>query len=461
MADSCCSSYTRSRLLHAAAARAGDGLPAVERGMPVPAGTGLSRRSLLLRGGALTLSVYGASHMRLGALADGVAEAAALPGDGRVLVSIFAPGGWDSLTLLAPVGDPAYPALRPALGLPGDQGTPLAQDPRLHFHPAARGLAALHGEGKVSVLPAVGYDHPDQSHFTSRHYWEVGATDASLRAGWLGRYLDVAGAPANPLQGLSLNDSLAPALAPRRVPVATLESPAAYTFDTPGVEHPVAGPMLDAIGGLGGVATPVNEPHLGSARGVSAAAGRLRGQMRGLISKDGKPDYRSPVPYPKGDLAQRLAAVAAMIAAGLPLRVVAVEAHDGDFDTHADQAAHFAPRVQAVGDAVLAFQRDLEARGLADRVLTHMWSEFGRRPQENGSGTDHGAAGAGFVIGTRTTGGLVGEFPGLGVLDDRDNLRMTSDFRGVYCALLEQWLGQDAAPVIPGAGGFARPKLVR
>ena len=198
------------------------------------------------------------------------------------------------------------------------------------------------------------------------------------------------------------------------MPVATLESPAAYTFDTPGVESPVATPMLDAIGGLGAVATPVNEPFLGSARGVSAAAGHLRGQLRGLVSKDGEPDYRSPVPYPKGDLAERLAAVAAMIAAGLPLRVVAVEAHDGDFDTHADQAAHFAPRIQAVGDAVLAFQRDLEARGLADRVLTQLWSEFGRRPKENGSGTDHGAAGAGFVIGTRTTGGLVGEFPGLG-----------------------------------------------
>ena len=104
-------------------------------------------------------------------------------------------------------------------------------------------------------------------------------------------------------------------------------------------------------------------------------------------------------------------------------------------------------------DSLLAFQRDLEARGLADRVLVHVWSEFGRRAQENGSsGTDHGAAGVGFVIGSRAKGTMIGEFPGLKTgLDDDGNVQATSDFRGVYAALLEQWLGVDAASVIPDA----------
>ena len=457
----CCPSFTRSRLLHRAAARAGDGLPAIERGMPVPAGTGLSRRQLLLRSSGLALAVYGAGHLPLRGLEEGVAGAAATPAaPGRILVSIFAPGGWDSLTLLAPVGDPAYARLRPTLGLSPGQGIPVAEDGRLHLHPAAAGLATLHAEGKVSILPAIGYDHPDQSHFTSRHFWEVGATEATLRTGWLGRYLDVAGTPDNPLQGLSLNDSLFPALAPDRVPVATLDSPSAYRFDTPGVQEPLATPMLRAIGELGGVRTPASEPFLSVARGVSTASGRLRQQMATLATGGGA-HARAPVPYPTGDLGTRLRTVASMIAAGLPLRVVTVQDNDGDFDTHANQAATFAPRLQSISDAILAFQRDLEARGLADRVLVHVWSEFGRRPQENGSGTDHGAAGAGFVIGTRSVGGLVGEFPGLSALDDRQNLRMTTDFRGVYCALLEQWLGQDAGPVIPGAASFARPRLVK
>ena len=111
---------------------------------------------------------------------------------------------------------------------------------------------------------------------------------------------------------------------------------------------------------------------------------------------------------------------------------------------------------------MLAFQRDLEARGLADRVLIEMWSEFGRRPEENGSlGTDHGAAGCAFVIGSKAQGEMVGEFPGLSKLDSYGNLRVTSDFRAMYCSLLEQWLGHDAGPIIPGASGFTQPTLVK
>jgi uncharacterized protein (DUF1501 family) len=113
-------------------------------------------------------------------------------------------------------------------------------------------------------------------------------------------------------------------------------------------------------------------------------------------------------------------------------------------------------------DSLLSFQRDLEARGVADRVLTLVWSEFGRRAQENGSnGTDHGAAGTGFLIGTRASGRMIGEFAGLKNLDEEGNLRATSDFRGLYSSLLEQWLQFDAAAVIPNAGRFARPKLVK
>jgi uncharacterized protein (DUF1501 family) len=91
-----------------------------------------------------------------------------------------------------------------------------------------------------------------------------------------------------------------------------------------------------------------------------------------------------------------------------------------------------------------------------------MWSEFGRRPEENGSlGTDHGAAGCAFVIGSKAKGQMVGEFPGLSSLDADDNLKATSDFRAMYCSLLEQWLSYDAEAIIPGAAGFARPVLVK
>jgi uncharacterized protein (DUF1501 family) len=157
-----------------------------------------------------------------------------------------------------------------------------------------------------------------------------------------------------------------------------------------------------------------------------------------------------------------LQGLAAMISAGLPLRCVALEA-TGSYDTHASQSSTLAPALAATATSLLAFQRDLEARGVADRVLTLVWSEFGRRAQENGSGgTDHGAAGTGFLIGSRAAGKQVGEFPGLTTgLDANGNLRATSDFRGVYASLLEQWFGFDASRVIPGAAKFTRPQLVR
>ena len=96
-------------------------------------------------------------------------------------------------------------------------------------------------------------------------------------------------------------------------------------------------------------------------------------------------------------------------------------------------------------------------------MLVHVWSEFGRRAQENGSaGTDHGAAGIGFLIGTRVKGQLIGEFPGVtGGLDEQGNLQPTADFRQVYAALLEQWLQVDANAIIPGAAAFPRPALLK
>jgi uncharacterized protein (DUF1501 family) len=359
--------------------------------------------------------------------------------------------------MLYPEGDPLYRKLRPQLAVSG--GTAFAEDNRLSWHPALAPLAQLHGEGKVSVLPAIGYDHPDQSHFTSRHFWEVGATDSSLLTGWLGRYLDAAGTIDNPLQGLSLTGQLQPTLATAKVPVAAIEGPDQYAFWVPGVWGDVETRMLDAIGTLGGVAS--SDPAFRSVANVTKQADRLRRQLDPF---NGNGAITPPVAYPKSDdsFPKQLQGLAAMIAAGLPLRCVALEA-TGEYDTHASQATALAPALTTTAASLYSFQRDLEARGVADRVLTLVWSEFGRRAKENGSGgTDHGAAGTAFLVGSRAAGLQVGEFPGLASgLDQDGNVKATSDFRAVYAALLEQWLGFDAARIIPGAAKLTRPALVK
>jgi uncharacterized protein (DUF1501 family) len=218
--------------------------------------------------------------------------------------------------------------------------------------------------------------------------------------------------------------------------------------------------MLETFG-LFGAQPP--DPGLRTAGGITVQVDKLRRQLLPFRSADGSSGIQSPVTYPKSSdsFPSKLAGLAAMLGANLPLRVVALSA-PGEYDTHSDEAGALAQGLQLTSDSLLAFQRDLEARGLANRVLVHVWSEFGRRAQENGSaGTDHGAAGVGFLIGSRVKGQMVGEFPGLqNGLDADGNTIETADFRAVYCALLEQWLGVDAGKVVPGASAFQRPTLI-
>ena len=445
----CCDGFTRSQLLRSAAAEAGKGLPAIEPGMPEPAGTGLSRRKFLSRSAGLALAVYGASKIPLSAFETGIAQAAQ---NEKILVSVFFDGGIDAMSVLAPVGDPKYSQLRPNIGFAPGAGPAFSEDTRLQWHPAAAGLATLHGEGKVSAFPAIGYDHPDQSHFTSRHYYEIGELQVGYRTGWLGRYLDLVGNDENPLQGLSLDGDLSPMLATSNVPVAAIDSVDGYELWSR-TDDPIESEMFKSFARFGSL--PSDSPGLAQVRRATSMTDKLRQDLAGVG------DFSSPVAYPETWFAHKLAGLAAYINVGLPLRVVTIRAAGG-YDTHADQAGDLEGNLQETCEAILAFQRDLEARGLADRVLIEMWSEFGRRPEENGSlGTDHGAAGCAFVIGSQAKGEMVGEFPGLSSLDEDDNLKVTSDFRGMYCSLLEQWLGYDAEPIIPGASGFARPTVVK
>jgi uncharacterized protein (DUF1501 family) len=457
MAHCACHDFSRASFLKSAAARAGGTLPAREPGAPMPAGAGLDRRQFLLRSAGLFVSVYGAAQFDLAALSEGVAKAAAGSAN-PVLVSVFLPGGVDSLSLLPPVGDPRYKELRPKLALGDSEGTPFAEDGRLRWHPSAAGLSQLHGEGKVTVMPAIGYEHPDQSHFNSRHFWEVGALDRRIVTGWLGRFIDRVGQPDNPLQGLSLDGELSPALATARMPVSAVNGPGDYDFWAPGVWGDVENMMLEAMPGIAG--SHARDAGMKEASRIAAQSSKLRQQLLPFAGRN----LTSPVAYPTDDnsaFSKRLASLSAMLGAGLPMRVVSLSA-PGDYDTHDNQPDDLAKGLKTTADALLAFQRDLEARGLADRVLIHLWSEFGRRGSENGSeGTDHGAAGAGFLIGTRAKGRMIGEFPGLSNLDEDGNLRATADFRGIYCALLEQWLGVDAAAVVPEARRFPRPALLK
>lgn len=464
----CCEGFTRSEAMRRALAAGRGGTPREwDPRMPVPAGTGIDRRRFLLGAAGGLLSVYGAERLGLTgrALADGIAEAATVQGpDSPVLVSVFLQGGIDALSVLAPVEDPTYRKLRPTLAVAPGAGVPFTEDPRLHWNPSAGSLALLHDAGKVTVFPGIGYTTPDMSHFTSRHYWEVGVTETRVLTGWLGRYLDAAGSANNPLQGLSMDGQMNPTLATARNPVAAIDRPNDFSIWLENVWGDVFDWALDSASSLGSAQSRSHESALAQVAQAASEVGVVRNALAPFHDANGNPTYKSPVTYPtnaSSDFPQRLAGLAAMIAGRLPIRCVGLTT-DTQFDTHSGQAPTFDTGLSLAADSLVAFQADLEARGIADRVLVHVWSEFGRRALENGSaGTDHGAAGVSLLIGTRSVGTMVGEWPGLTDLDVNGNLRENVDFRGVYCSLIEQWFGHDAAAVIPGAGHFARYQLVR
>ncbi|HEX3833303.1 MAG TPA: DUF1501 domain-containing protein [Solirubrobacteraceae bacterium] len=458
----CCDGLSRSQML----ARVGSPREWDPR-MPVPAGAGIDRRRFLLGAAGGLVSVYGAGRLGLGgqAMSEGIAQAAETQGAGSpILVSIFLAGGIDALSVLAPTEDPTYRKLRPTLAVAPGSGTPFSEDPRLSWSAAAGGFAGLHEAGKLTVLPGIGYADPDMSHFTSRHYWEVGETSTTTTTGWMGRYLDQVGSSANPLQGLSMDAAMNPTLATAVNPVAAIDRPENFSLWMQGVWGDVFSLALDSTSQLGDAQRHSRDPAIAQVAAAAAESGIVRRALTPFVGKDGKASYTSPVAYPtagaQSDFPQRLAGLAAMIAHGLPLRCVALSP-ETQFDTHASQASTLTAGVTMAGEAIAAFQADLEARGIADRVLVHVWSEFGRRALENGShGTDHGAAGLSMLIGSRVTGTMIGQQPSLQRLDANGNPRENVDFRGIYCSLLEQWFGHDASGVIPHAHRFPRHTLL-
>ena len=470
-----CDGFTRSQAIRRVLA---DGRKPVAREwdsrMPLPAGVGIDRRRFLTGAIGGMAIVYGAGRMGLtdGMLGDGIARAATgQPSNSPILVSLFLQGGLDSLSLLAPAGDPLYEKLRPTLSVAPGSGVPLREDASLTWHPSAASIASLHNAGKVLVFPGIGYADEDMSHFTSRHYWEVGATNAELSTGWLGRYIDIAGDPTNPLQGLSLDGQINPTLATAKHPVAAIDQPDNFAVWVNGVWGKAAEWTLEAAASIG---DKQRGWHDAAIRQVASAASEVGIVRRTLKPWSNLPSnskesanpgaiYGSSVTYPASaddDLPARLAGLAAMIAHGVPLKCVALTT-DTQFDTHSSQPQTFNAGVQLVADSLAAFQADLEARGVDRRVLVHVWSEFGRRAQENGSdGTDHGAAGMSLLIGSRVKGGMIGEFAPLDRLDVNGNQRENVDFRGVYASLIEQWFHHDAGAVIPDAHRFKRYRVI-
>jgi len=356
----------------------------------------------------------------------------------RILVVLELSGGNDGLNTVVPHGDPAYYRARPHIGIPAREV--LTVDDHFGFHPSMVGFERLYKDGRMAIVHGCGYDHPSLSHFSSMSYWHTGVPNAGEPLGWLGRLADDHLDPAT--RNLIVNIGTSQSLAVRSGKHSPLvfDDPARFRRDGTDAEKRV-------LAGLGGEHT---QPTANSTLDFLAATARNAADSSDFV-RQASAAYRTPVDYGIGNaFGGGLQRVAALIAAGMKTRLYYVSYQGNAFDTHVQQGDVHSRLLMYTADAVRAFLDDVARLGRGNDVAVVMFTEFGRRVEENGSlGTDHGTATPMFLFGARDRikGGLYGQPPSLTDLDD-GHLKMTTDFRRVYSTAIKEWLGYDDTDTI-------------
>jgi uncharacterized protein (DUF1501 family) len=363
-----------------------------------------------------------------------------------ILVVVQLTGGNDGLNTVIPYTDPEYAKLRPTLKQPKDQIQKL--NDAVGLHPSMTGLAKLLQEHALCVVQGVGYPNPSQSHFRSMDIWQAASTEKTLTEGWIGKALKQL--PNPPAFHLALDNESAPLAltgSPVRVPsITSLEDFQLRTAAASGADKKEQRAIIE-----GAAQAKEGKPNLLDF--VQRTAANTYASSRRL-QEIGK-NYQPKATYPNSPLANHLKLAAQLIDADMGARLFYVSL--GGFDTHATQALQHSNLLRTLSDAMTAFYQDMAARGHKDRILMMTFSEFGRRAHENGSrGTDHGAAAPVLLVGGKVKAGVVGNHPSLTDLEF-DNLKHQIDFRQVYAAILDQWLGVSSKEVL---GGTFQPAAI-
>ncbi|UKS24595.1 DUF1501 domain-containing protein [Paenibacillus sp. HWE-109] len=398
----------------------------------------LSRRDFLIKGTALfaSLGLGGALFTETGKsiLATGLDEGV----DDPVLVVVQLSGGNDGINTLIPYGQGVYYDSRPTLAY--QQKDVLALDNHVGLHPSLVGLSALYKLGKLAVIQGVGYPEPDHSHFRSMEIWQTAEPQKISRSGWLARYVDSSlRGNNNPLKAVQIGGSGSKAFASEKVSFPVIQSLETYSLIDPKTAMLDKNRLTKAFLDMYSTQNQVEQLRVVAGRGSEAY--KSVEAIQALTAT-----YANKVEYPKTNFAKDLQLVSKLLAGKSGTRVFNVQI--GGFDDHADEKVQHAKVLTQVDEGLAAFYKDLEAQGLQDRVMVMMFSEFGRRVKENGSGgTDHGTAAPMFVMGGKVNGGLYGAYPSLSNLDNGD-LKYEVDFRCVYSTLVDKWLKGDVSSVL-------------
>jgi len=359
-----------------------------------------------------------------------------------ILVVIQLTGGNDYLNTLIPYGDPLYYDNRSNVGIPQDQVLPI--DEHFGFNPAAGPIKDLYDQGKVAIINGVGYPNPNRSHFRSMDIWHTCEPDKVGTEGWLGRVIrDLDPKSENVLTGVNFGRGLPRSLALSGVPVASVAVLESYGVLTGISGEPERSEALDVFARM-------YAPTMGSGPVMEYLGQTGLDALKGAdILKTAPEKYKSGIEYANSPIGRNLEGIAKVLTADLGTRIFYTQ--HGGYDTHANQGPAHPKLWSELSQAVTDFYADLKEHDTADNVLMFVFTEFGRRVKDNGSGTDHGSGGLALAIGDPVKGGMYSEYPSLKAEDLLEgDLRFNMDYRGVYGTMVEKWLGLDANSVVGG-----------
>ena len=360
----------------------------------------------------------------------------------KSLVVVQLSGGNDYLNTIVPYGDDEYYDFRKTVHI--NQESVLPVDATYGFNPNLGPIKQLYDDGKVAVINGIGYDNPNRSHFRSMDIWHTALPDEIGNEGWLGRVIrEIDPSGENVLTGVNFGRGLPRALGVRGVPVASVGNLETYGLFTDIEDEATRSLALRAFAHMyGGVQG--KDPVLDFLGQTGSNA--LKGAD---ILRTAPEKYSSSIEYAANPISQSMKSVAQVLFADLGTRVFYTQ--HGSFDTHSGALTSHAKLWQEVSGAIGDFYDDLKEHGREDEVVVLVFSEFGRRIKDNGSGTDHGSGGVAFVIGSEVKGGMYGQYPSIREADQLEgDLHFNNDFRSTYSTIIENWFGLDAVPIVNG-----------
>ena len=367
-----------------------------------------------------------------------------------VLVVLQLSGGNDYLNTVIPYTDPLYRDNRPVVGIPEDQV--LRLDDEVGLHPSMGPIQDLYNQGNVAIVHGVGYPNSPRSHFRSMDIWHTCEPEKMGTEGWLGLATrDLDPHKENVVTTVSFGPAMFRAVAVPGVPVACVDNLESYGLLTGISNDQQREKILSRF-------SQMYTPTIGADFVMDYLGDTGLEAMRGAdILKVAPQMYSSSIEYDDTPIAKKLKGIAQIHLADVGTCIFYCD--HGSFDSHANQLGMHAQLWTDVSNAIGDFFADLREHDAADNVVMLLFSEFGRRVRDNGSGTDHGAAGPALAIGEPVKGGQYGKYPSRKAEDlTQGDLAPNLDFRGLYSTVLEDWLGLDAVPIVKG--NFERPRFL-